>query len=80
MKLQKRSILMKSFISLQFDYRPIVWMYHSRSLNNKVNDIHERALCMVYQDFQLNFSYLLVKDNSFTIHQKKSAIISNRDF
>ena len=71
---------MKSLITSQINYCPIVWMCHSRSLNNKVNHIHERALRIVYQDFQSSFSALLVKDNSFSIHQKKSAIISNRDF
>ena len=52
-----------------FDYCPIVWTCHRRSLNNKVNHIHERTLCIVYQDFQSSFSALLVKYNSFTIHQ-----------
>ena len=33
----------KLFITSQFNYCPIVWMCHSRSLNNKVNHIHERA-------------------------------------
>ena len=32
MSLQKRRILMKSFITSQFNYCPIVWMCHSRSL------------------------------------------------
>ena len=50
MSLQKRRIFMKSFIISQFNYCPIVWMYHSRSLNNKVNHIHERALRIVFQD------------------------------
>ena len=50
--LQKCHILMKSFITSQLNYSPIVWMCHRRSLNNKVNHIHERALCIVYQDFQ----------------------------
>ena len=79
MSLQKCRILMKSFITSQFNYCPIVWICHSRSLD-KVNHIHERALRIVYQDFQSSFSALLVKHNSFTIQQKKSAIISNRDF
>ena len=70
MGLQKCHILMKSFIISQFNYCPIVWMCHTRSLNNKVDHIHERALGIVYQDFQSSFSDLLVKDNSFTIHQK----------
>ena len=80
MSLQKHRILLKSFITLQFNYCPIVWICHSRSLNNKVNQIHEKAFSIVYQDFQSSFSALLVKDNSFTIHQNKSAIISDGDF
>ena len=80
MSLQKCRILMKLFITSQFNYYIIVWMCQNRSLNNKVNHIHERALRIVYQDFQSSFSALLVKDNSFSIQQKKSAIISNRDF
>ena len=74
--LQKRRILKKSFIISQFNYCPIVWMCHSRSLNNKVNHIHERALRIVYQVFQSSFSVLLVKDNSFTIQQKNLQLLA----
>ena len=69
MSLQKRHILMTSFFASQFKYWPSIWMCHSRSLNDKVNHIHERTLRIVYQDFQSSFSALL-KDNSFTIRQK----------
>ena len=70
MSLQKHRILMKSFFTSQFNYCPIVWICHKRSLNNKVNHIHEKALCIVYQDFQSRISIFLVKDNSFTIYQR----------
>ena len=70
MSLPKHCVLMKSFITLQFHYCPIVWMCHSRRLNNKVNHIHERALRIVYQNLQSRLSALLVRENSFTIHQK----------
>ena len=40
MSLQKRRILIKSFITSQFNYCPMVWMCHSRSLNNKVRKEH----------------------------------------
>ena len=50
-------------------------MCHSRSLNNKVNHIHERALRINYRDFQSSFPALLVKDNSFTIHQKNLQLL-----
>ena len=67
---------MKLFITSQFSFYPIVWMCHSRSLNNKVNHIHERVFRIAYQDIQSRFSALLVKDNSFTIHQKNLQLLT----
>ena len=37
MGINKRRILMKSYIFSQFNYCPLVWMCHSRSLNKKIN-------------------------------------------
>ena len=42
--LEKCRTLMKAFIESQFNYCPLIWMLHSRALNNKINRIHERAL------------------------------------
>ena len=50
MNMQKRRIIMKSFVTSQFGYCPLIWMFHSRRLNNKINSIHERALRITYQD------------------------------
>ena len=54
----------------QFNYCPLVWMCHSRGLNNKINNIHKRALRIVYQDKKSNLQDLLQKDNSVSIHMK----------
>ena len=70
MSLEKRKTLMKAFIESQFNYCPLIWMLHSRTLNNKVNRIHERALRTVYSDYNSSFNELLDKDGSFTIHQR----------
>ena len=32
---------MKTVIELQFCYCPLVWMFHSRTLNNSINHLHE---------------------------------------
>ena len=69
MDLTKRRNIMKAFITCQFSYFPLMWMFHSRSLNNKMNRIHERALRSVYQN-NLSFSELLDLGNSVTVHQK----------
>ena len=70
MSLEKRRIVMKTFIESQFNYFPLIWMFHSRTINNKINRLHERALRIVYSDFKSSFEGLLMKDNSFSIHER----------
>ena len=48
MDLPKRKVLMKAFITSQFSYCPLIWMFHSRTLNNRINNIRERALRLIY--------------------------------
>ena len=66
----KLKLIMKTFIESQFNYCPLIWMFHSRTLNTKINKLHERALRIVYKDDDLTFQQLLEKDNSVTIHEK----------
>ena len=61
---------MKTFIESQFGYCPLVWMFYSRTLNNRINRIHERALRLVYNDYGNTFQTLLCRDKSFTVHEK----------
>ena len=66
----KLRILMKTFIDSQFNYCPLIWMFHSRQLNNKINKLHERALRIAYKDSTLNFEQLLTLDKSVCIHYR----------
>ena len=66
--LKKRRILMKSFIISQFSYCPLIWMAHSRGLNNKIHHINKRAQCIAY--FSTSFEGLLTKDKFVTIHNR----------
>ena len=68
MTLDHRKKIMHAFILSQFGYCPLVWMFHSRKLNNRINNLHERALRIVYQDSKSSFKQLLIKDESFSIH------------
>ena len=45
-------------------------MFHNRTLNNKINRLHERALRLVYTDEKLSFHQLLEMDNSVSIHHR----------
>ena len=46
--MRKRKIIMKSFVTSQFGNCPLLWMFQSRRLNNKVNSTNERALRITY--------------------------------
>ena len=66
MSTEKLRLLMKTFIETQFNYCPLIWMFHSRKLNKRINRLHERALRAAYRDDDSTFQQLLEKDNSFT--------------
>ena len=70
MKFEQRRVLMKSFIEAQFGYCPLVWMFHGRKLNRKINHIHERSLRILYGDYKSSFTELLKKDKSVCIHHR----------
>ena len=70
MSLEKRRLLIKSFFESQFDYCSLVWMCHSRTLNNRINNLHYRALRLIYNDDPRSFIELLKKDGSVTIHHR----------
>ena len=55
-------------------------MFHSRKINNRVNSLHERALRVVYRDYNAIFSELLSKDKSVTIHQRNLQLLATEIF
>ena len=67
MFLEKTTIVMKIFVESQFNYSPLIWMLHSRSLNDKINCLHERVLRIVYSDYKSSFNTLLEMDGSYSI-------------
>ena len=60
MSFEQRKLIMNSFITSQFSYCPLVWMFHSRRLNHRINRIQERALRI---------------NGSLTIHQRNLHIL-----
>ena len=67
--------LIREFITSQFQYHPLIWMFHSRQLNQKKKEIQERALRITYTDSESSFSELLQKDCAVTIHTKNLQIL-----
>ena len=67
---KKRRTLFKALVDSQFKYCPIVWMFHIRRMNNKVDGLHERALRIAYDDDVSTFDQLLAIGKSFCIHHQ----------
>ena len=55
MRFEQRKRIVDFFITSHFSYYPLVWMFHSRRLNNRIDHIHERALKIIYQDYNSSF-------------------------
>ena len=80
MNMQKRIIMMKSFITSQFAYCPLIWMFHSRPLNNKIKSINEKSLRITYQDHISTFQELLNKNNSISIYHRNLEVLVTEMF
>ena len=76
MDINKRRMLMKDFLSL-VSYCPLIWMFHGRRMEHKVNSIHKRALKLVYEDsYDITFQELLTRDKSVSVHQKNLQLLA----
>ena len=65
---EQPKLLLNALIAAQFSYALVFWLFHARKLNKWLNNIHERALRLVYKDYTSSFDELLTKDNSFRLH------------
>ena len=61
---------MRAFVMSQFSLCPLIWMFHDRCVNAKINHIHERALQIAYHDRTSGFDELLITDHLVSIHQR----------
>ena len=64
----KRRVLVNIFFKSQFNYCPAIWMFYSRTLNDKINRLHKCCLRIIYHDKLSNFEELLHNDNSISIY------------
>ena len=80
MDLPKMKVLMKAFITSQFSYSSLIWVLHSRTLNDRINNIHESAMKLTYKDHKSSFKQLLKKDHSMTVHHKNLQVLVTEIF
>ena len=67
--------VMQAFVLSHFSYSPLVWVFYDRTLNHKINHIHERALRFAYKDCQTDFGSLLEQRNLVSIHVKNLQLL-----
>ena len=67
---------MNAFFKCQFRYCPLIWMFHSRHLENKINRLQERCLRIVYTDTYSTFEDLLVFDGSIKFHERALQLLA----
>ena len=66
---QKR-LIFNSIIKSQFNCCHLIWMFCSRTPNNMINKIHERALRLILNDHTSNFDRLLQNNNDTWNHHR----------
>ena len=59
---KQRRRLFKAFFESQFNYCPLIWTFHSRTLNSKINKLQERALRIVFDGSTSSYEELLKKN------------------
>ena len=73
-------MVMKTSIMSQFNYCPLVWMFYSKEVNNRLNHIHERALRIAYIDANSTFQEVLIRDGSVFIHHRNLQLLVTEMF
>ena len=77
MVISQRKLIANAFIMSQFSYCPLIWMFHSRAMEHRINRIHERTLRLIYPNqHQLTFKELLGKNKTVSIHLRNSQTLA----
>ena len=68
---------MNAFIKPNFSYCPLDWLFHSRSLNNKINRLYKKVLRLSNRNkITLSFEELLKEAETVNIHQRNLQILA----
>ena len=73
--LDMKKLIFNAVIKSQFSYCSILYLFTSRTSNNRINKIHERSLRLTYDDFESNFEELLLKGNEISFHHRTIQVL-----
>lgn len=57
-------------------YYQLIWIFHTRWINHKINNIHGRALKIGHKDHFSSLEEIPSKDRSITVHQINLQILA----
>ena len=58
-------------------YYPLIWIFHTRCINHKINNIHGRALKIGHKGhLSSSLEELSSKDRSITVHHRNLQILA----
>ena len=60
----------------QFNYYPLIWMWHNRTHKNKISRLHEWWLQLIYNDKRSSFEDLMEKYNSVSVHHNNLQVLA----
>ena len=66
----EKTLLFNAIVKSQLEYCTLVWMLCSRTSNNMINKVHERALRIILGDDLSDFESLLQHNNDICSHHK----------
>ena len=64
----QKKMLLSSFVHSHFSYAPLIWMFHNRDIQNKIDNVQKKALKILYNEPEMSFDDLLVKDGGCANH------------
>ena len=77
----KRRVLVNSFITSQFSHCPLIWMFHGRRMEHKINKTHERVPRLICpSDSKLTFKEFLDKNKTVSIHRNNLQVLATEIF
>ena len=67
---EKGKILYNTFVMSNFNYCPLIWMYHGKTSNSQVDRVQKGALRILHNDFNTQFEVLLEITDERKVHTK----------
>ena len=74
------NLITNAFIFSKFAYYLLVRMFHRTKQSNRINNMYERVLRIVFREYKSTFKQLLKQIKSVPIHQKNLQILATENF